>query len=681
MFSSPANRFLLSLAREKSIYLLISLVLSLSSIFLNLAGTILIISTFFILLNSDETIAFPDKFIALERVFYRIASQQQFTIKIIILILCLFIFKSIANYFVTIIEFKYSKRLIYTMQTKALSKLCNVNLDYYQENRAEDILIKLNREIEKTALAINSGQKLLVSLVAISLLIGLLFYISWLLTLLVLIFFGAIYFINSSLNSWSKNLAISLPRTRQLLARKTIDLITGIRTIKALDKESDCFLSITQTIKDKDCIQLNTQSVLAMSKPTTEIMLLVMLLVLIVFSRSLSGSQTDIIVFSIYLTILFVLLPWIERFNYARIQFKKARPSVETVNNFLAVANKSVLSLGNVAFTELKTEIEFQNVTFAYPKQARIVLDKISFSLPKGKTIAIIELSTVESAIADLLARFYDPIEGQISIDGRELKEYQTATLRRATAIVSSNTFLFDNSLAYNIIYGTKNVAQTDLVAATKKAGIYDFISGLPEGFATKVSDRSLILSKEQKQKIGIARAFLRNPQILILDKPTEMLNFSERESVQKALELLSRGRTTLIITRQLDLAKKAHQIIVLDRGKIVESGSHQKLLQQSNIYRRLYLMQFESSKNSHRQLTKKIAQKLARQSNSNLSEQIHANLDSLLSYIQLVNEGLFEDEQQENQILDESYQSAKNMLISLQEYERKIARRLKNIN
>ena len=681
MFNSSTNRLLFDLIIFKPNYLIASLILSLINTFLNILGTTLLIPILYSLLNQQEQIISLKLPLITTILVWVTDYRPEYQLVIMIASIFLIILgKNIFNYISLIINFKHTKDLTFYLKNRGLILLRKVDLNYYQKNKNGDITTKFNRETEKTALTVKSLQKLLIISLIIILLTVILSLLSWQLTLVSLILITTILVLNNWVASQTRDSKITTLEKSQQINLQIIEFLTGIHFIKTVANESKASKAIAQSLKEKDRLQLNTQLIIATIPAITEIGGMVVILILIITSYYLSSQTTSEIfpALLLYLAIICRLIPFISQFNSARLQFSNTRSSVAIVANFLTETNKPISASGNITFSYLQTGIEFKAVTFAYPQQAQIILDKISFSIPQGKTIALVGFSELEKSIlADLLTRLYQPIEGQILFDGKELQEYDTYSLRKAIAIISSNTFLFNKSLAENIAYGATNASHLDIINAAKKAEIWQFINQLPAGLETQVG-RGLTLSEYQKQKISIARAWLRDPKILIVDEPITIFSAKnlDPDSIPSALETFCRERTTLIITKQLHLAQQADQIVMFNQGKIIEAGTHQQLLEQGDLYPRLYSKQFKINQQSRQlKLAQKIAQKLYQQSNDSLSLEIRNHLNTLLKHLDVINSDLFNDEQSQNKILDESYQSAQDMLASLKEYERKISR------
>ncbi len=244
-------------------------------------------------------------------------------------------------------------------------------------------------------------------------------------------------------------------------------------------------------------------------------------------------------------------------------------------------------------------EIEFKNVDFYYPSRVDFsVLKDVSFKAKKGETVALVGPSgSGKTTIASLLLRFYDPVNGQIFIDGKDSKSYSLTALRNQMALVPQDVILFAGSIQDNILYGNPNASIEQVREAAKKANALEFIDSFPEKFETKVGERGVQLSGGQRQRIAIARAVLKNPAILILDEATSSLDSGSEHLVQEALDKLMEGRTSIVIAHRLSTIRKADKIIVLEKGKVKETGTHSELINlQDGLYKSLSKLQFEVS-------------------------------------------------------------------------------------
>jgi len=241
------------------------------------------------------------------------------------------------------------------------------------------------------------------------------------------------------------------------------------------------------------------------------------------------------------------------------------------------------------ALDNVMGNIEFENVTLKYDREV-VVLDGVSFNIPAGIVCAIVGPSGVgKSTIADLLLRFYDPQQGVIRLDGQDLRKLRLADLRRAVVLVDQNPFLFNASIAENICYGRPQASQEEIVAAARAASLDDFVRSLPEGYTTQVGERGLALSAGERQRIALARALLQSPSILVLDEPTASLDPITEQNVATGLYNVMRGRTTLIISHRLSLAQMADWAVVIEGGKVIESGPPGELLARGNALASLF--------------------------------------------------------------------------------------------
>jgi ABC-type multidrug transport system fused ATPase/permease subunit len=281
---------------------------------------------------------------------------------------------------------------------------------------------------------------------------------------------------------------------------------------------------------------------------------------------------------------------------YAQIQ--KAVGATERVFELLEEIPEKIKDTLSDSEAKIKGDVSFKNVAFYYPSRKEIqVLKEVSFNANFGQKIAIVGPSGAgKSTIASLLLRFYDINGGEISIDGKNIYDYDLETLRGNMSIVPQDVILFGGTIRENIAYGKPNATEDEIIKAAKQANAYQFIKGFPEKFETIVGERGIKLSGGQRQRIAIARALLKNPRILILDEATSSLDSESEKLVQEALEILMEGRTSIIIAHRLSTIRSADQIIVLDDGTIKEQGKHQELIALENgIYKNLSNLQFNN--------------------------------------------------------------------------------------
>jgi len=248
-----------------------------------------------------------------------------------------------------------------------------------------------------------------------------------------------------------------------------------------------------------------------------------------------------------------------------------------------------------IELKDVKGHIEFKDVSFSYTDGENTVLENINMDIKPGKTVALVGPSGAgKTTLCHLIPRFYDINEGQILIDGIDIRDVKLESLRKNIGIVQQDVFLFTGTIKENIAYGDPTKSDEEIIEAAKKASIHDFIMSLPNGYDTFIGEKGVKLSGGQKQRISIARLFLKNPPILILDEATSALDNQTEIIIQKSLEKLAEGRTALVIAHRLSTIKNADEIIVLTNDGIVERGSHEELLAKNGLYSELYRSQFK---------------------------------------------------------------------------------------
>jgi subfamily B ATP-binding cassette protein MsbA len=300
---------------------------------------------------------------------------------------------------------------------------------------------------------------------------------------------------------------------------------------------------------------------------------------------------------------LFLLYTPIKQISRMHMQIQKCRAASSNVFALLALQPTVRDEPDAIALTDCQGEIEFKNLYFQYEGAPGPALDNFNLRIRPGKTVALVGASGAgKSTVLSLLQRFYDPMAGSVSVDGRDVRQLTQRSLREHIGVVTQDTFLFHDTIYENIRYGRLDATADEIAAAARQAYIHDFILTLSEGYQTRIGDKGCRLSGGQQQRLAIARALLKNAPILLLDEATSALDSESERVIQVALETLSAGKTVVAIAHRLSTILKADQIIVMDSGKIVETGKHQRLYEQNGRYRRLYDLQFDHE--AHREAT-----------------------------------------------------------------------------
>lgn len=293
-----------------------------------------------------------------------------------------------------------------------------------------------------------------------------------------------------------------------------------------------------------------------------------------------------------YLLMVSTLLGSIRQIVQFSEQFQRGLTGIDRFAEVMEVEPEIKDEADAQEMADVKGDIEFKDVSFSYSDDKKEVLHNINIKIPHGQSVAIVGPSGGgKTTICNLIPRFYQISGGEISIDGTDIKEYTLKSLREHVGVVQQDVYLFSGSVKENIAYGKQNASDEEIIAAAKRAGAHEFISELPEGYDTYVGERGLKLSGGQKQRISIARVFLKNPPILILDEATSALDNESERLIQKSLEELSKGRTTLTIAHRLTTVKNADNILVLTKNGIEEQGTHEQLISAGGIYAGMYRM------------------------------------------------------------------------------------------
>ena len=388
-------------------------------------------------------------------------------------------------------------------------------------------------------------------------------------------------------------LEASVVRYRDSGIRKAFRHVVGFAPFTAEDKMKARFEASTNENR-RLLIKVNLRQALA--HPVSEFLGTILIVLVLWYGGTLIFSHKSTIdapTFIFYMVILYSLIQPLKDFSKAAYNIPKGMASVERVNKILKAENPIKDPVHPLPIHPLRDKIEFRHITFRYSEDGKNVLKDINLTVPRGKTIAIVGQSgSGKSTLVDLLPRYHDVQQGEILFDGTNIKNFRISDLRSLIGNVNQDAILFNDTFFNNIAFGVKEATMEQVQQAARIANAHDFIMASEQGYDTMVGDRGCRLSGGQRQRISIARAILKNPEILILDEATSALDTESERLVQDALEKLMKARTTIAIAHRLSTIKNADEIVVLHEGHIVERGTHEQLLAIQGYYRKLNDMQ-----------------------------------------------------------------------------------------
>ena len=525
-------------------------------------------------------------------VFYQGYPKNLQLLVIIGIFLFLTIVKNISFYSSSISINDLQLKIGRSIRRSCIERFFQLELPFYSRSNLGELISYVNEQAQRTENLSSYIIELIRELLIISVLLVVLINLSPFLTITTLISLLIGFFILKNIlknvQYYGRKVAISIDEFSTFIT----EVLSGIRVIKSFSSEFRELERADRCLQNRYDAEIQAFGSRAAIVPLTETVgITVLLLILSVGSVILANKGSNSLPLLLtYSYTLLRLIPRINQLNNLRSQILLLSGSLESIYNFLSSTESLHLPDGEIAYKGLSARINFQDVTFTFPSNSEPTLKNVSFQLGKGKTTAIVGSSgSGKSTLVDLVMRFHDIDSGSIKIDEYDLRDYQIKSWRKSIAMVSQDTFLFHTSLRENIAYGRPDATDLEIIEAAKKAYAYEFIQELPQGFETVVGDRGSRLSGGQRQRIAIARAILRDPDVLILDEATSALDSNSERIVQKAIEEVSQDRTVIVIAHRLSTIEKADNIVVMDNGSIVEQGTHQELLALQGKYWSLY--------------------------------------------------------------------------------------------
>jgi subfamily B ATP-binding cassette protein MsbA len=666
--TSP-RQMLWRVARKYPWKILLSVSLGFAGGIFNGVGTALIIPILLSLLGQDAILKEgPPILQALLSPFESVPDAYRLIV-MAIAALTVIILKSITNYLSGLSSSILSRSLTADLQERGLATILDVDMAFFSSAKVGELMNRLGGEMGRAISAITVTIRLCIVVVTILIFLGILLSISWQLTLVMTALLPISSIISQFISQRAKVFSRALTQLNGQYSGGLVELLSGIRLVKATANEKREYERFVNFIRQREKLNLQAQMNSSLIGPLAEVVNTSILFALVFVSRALFQNQLEVLsaIMVTYLVLLSRLLPYIGQLNSARNQLAKVSASIDIVYDLLRRDNKGFMQNGALRFQGLQQGIKFKGVSFTYPGSEDQVLANITLNLPKGTTLALVGSSGAgKSTLADLLPRFFDPTQGSIQIDGEDLRHYDIATIRKAMGVVSQDTFLFNNTVRYNIAYGRLEATDEEIISAAKRANAYGFIMQLPQGLDTMIGDRGIMLSGGQRQRLAIARALLQNPEILVLDEATSALDTVSERLVQQALDELSRDRTTLVIAHRLSTVQNADQIAVMDKGRVAELGTHQDLLIKGGLYSKLCSLQFDTGSEHNPVYDLAEQQRMMAQ----ISYEFRANLNAMVGFLTLLSEDLVETEEERQEVTDKISQSTQNLLRGLERME-----------
>ena len=523
--------------------------------------------------------------------------KDYFMLKVIPLALVvLYVLKAILMYAQNLIMFGISWELVVQFREKLFLHIHRLPFGFFEDNETGKLISRINNDV---AIMQSTVTRLLKEFLQNSVtLIGLMiwvFYLKWDWALMALIAFPVMIFPVSNIGRKLKKFSHKGQEILGNINATILESFSGIKIVRAFGLEPRELSKFKNYNDDYLKVMKKNVKYVEMTSPFLEVLGVASSAFILWYggSQVLNGeiSQGAFLAFIVALFMMYTPIRILFKI-FASVQTSLA--GAERVFEILDLPEEKVREGGN-ELKGFKGKIEFKDVCFRYPSREKMVLDKINLTVNKSEIVAIVGMSGAgKTTLVDLLFRFFDITSGQILIDGEDIKNFKLSSLRSHLSLVTQETFLFNDTILNNIAFGKLQESKhAEIMGAAKAAHVDHFVETIDDGYETIIGERGVKLSGGQKQRIAIARAILRNAPILILDEATSALDSESEKLVQDALHNLMEHRTSFVIAHRLSTIKNANRILVMEDGKIVESGTHESLMASSGLYQKYYEMQF----------------------------------------------------------------------------------------
>lgn len=504
--------------------------------------------------------------------------------------------RSIFGYFMSVFSIKAKARIIEDLRMRIVDQLQAVSLSFFSRARSGELINVFTNELQRVAQSFGVVMTFVARGSLLIVYVGIMAWISWQLTLLVIAFFVLLSIGLSRLIEHIQTSSHSISSTSGTFVSSAAEFINGIRTVTAFNMQkferdrlhmgANRFAdAVIETGRRKSLVQPLSQGVVGT--------ILIVVVLLATHFYVLPGTL-DVALLLAFLFALFRLTPIVHELNKQRGEWASFSSALSNVSALLSRHDKPYLKDGKRELGEFRDAIIFHQVGFCYEPGTPVLYD-VTLRIERGLSTAIVGASGGgKSTLVDLIPRFHDPTEGNVTLDGVDLRHFKLASLRRKIAVVSQSTFIFNDTVRANIAYGAPDASMDRIRDAAEKANVLEFVDDMPEGFDTVLGDAGIRLSGGQRQRIAIARALLRDPDVLILDEATSALDSVSEKLVQQSLEGLMAGRTVVAIAHRLSTLENADRVVVLEAGRIVEEGTYEELLMRKGKLWEYHAIQFQ---------------------------------------------------------------------------------------
>ncbi|MDD3375392.1 MAG: ABC transporter ATP-binding protein [Candidatus Omnitrophica bacterium] len=512
--------------------------------------------------------------------------------------LIIFFLKGIFTFLQGYLMNDVSQRVMRDIRHRLYQTIQNLSLDYFSKKRTGELVSRITNDVSVIDNAVSYGvSDLFYQSFRVLVFVSIVLFIYPKVFIVMLVLVGFIAFPMRQIGRKLKKISHQSQGKMADINSLLLETISGIRVVKAFgmeDYETNRFKN-----QNSDFYKLKMKAAkrtLIISPITEFIGALFGAGILLWIGRQVIAGEVSFGIFGLFLGSLLSLLNPIKKLSNVNAIAQQALAANERIYDVLNSSPTVVESSEAKGIGVIQDKISIKGVDFHYDDEAKAILRNITLDINAGEIVAVVgPTGAGKSTFVNLIPRFYDPTKGDVEIDGINLKDVSFKSLRGQIGIVTQETILFNDSIRANITYGHLEASQDQVEQAAKKAFAHDFILGLPSGYDTVIGDRGFRLSGGERQRIAIARAILKNPPILILDEATSQLDSESEKYVQKAIDELMNGRTVISIAHRLSTIKKATKIVVLENGEIVGMAPHARLLEECDLYKRLYETQFQA--------------------------------------------------------------------------------------